>query len=602
MATEHTYLANALIFLGAAIVFVPIAKRAGLGSVLGYLVGGIAIGPYLLGFIGDSESILHFSEFGVVLLLFLIGLELNPSRLWGMRRQIFGLGGTQVLASAVILALIGLIFNFDWQLSLVAASGLALSSTAIALQTLEERKLMSTNAGQNGFAVLLFQDIAVIPMIALLPLLATTHTETTTAQWLEVLKAIAAIAAIILGGHYALTPVLKRIANLHMREMFTAFSLALVIGIAQLMDYVGLSMALGTFLAGVLLADSEYRHQLEIDIEPFKGLLMGLFFISVGMSINFSLLISHFGPVIALATILITVKATVLYALAWWLKMSLGDRLRFTAILSQGGEFAFVIFSLATASEIISYDDQSLLVLAVVLSMISTPLLVNLVEAILVKRHTQKPAPEDKIEENKEHVLICGYGRYGQVIGRMLHGLGHSTTLLDSDPNQIDLVRKFGFKVFYGDATRLDLLESAGIADAKAVILTMDDQQMVTLLTALIRKHWPDIIILARARNRQHAIDLYKAGANEVSRETFSSALDLGSSALNFLGMSKHHAWRAAQKFRHYDEKILAAQYEMAGDEDTLIQLSHRSRRDLEEIYRQDQNTLEEEESNNDWR
>lgn len=600
MTTEHNYFMDAFVFLGAAVVFVPIAKRAGLGSVLGYLVGGVAIGPYLLGLIEDSESILHFSEFGVVLLLFLIGLELNPSRLWGMRRQIFGLGGTQVLASAVLLAAIGLAFNFDWRLSVVAALGLALSSTAIALQTLEERKLMASGAGQNGFAVLLFQDIAVIPMIALMPLLATTHAEASTAPWLQVLKALAAIAVIILGGHYALTPILKRIANLHMREMFTAFSLALVIGIAQLMDYVGLSMALGTFLAGVLLADSEYRHELEIDIEPFKGLLMGLFFMAVGMSIDFNLLANQLGPVLLLAIILIAVKALVLYALAWYLKMSNSDRLRFTAVLAQGGEFAFVLFSLATSTNVISHDHQSLLVLSVVISMICTPLLVNLVEVIIARQNRNSPQPQDDIEENNDHILICGYGRYGQVIGRMLHGLGHSTTLLDSDPNQIELVRKFGFKVFFGDATRLDLLESAGIANAKAVILTMDDQQLVTHLTGLIRKNWPSIIILARARNRQHAIDLYKAGANDISRETFSSALELGSSALSFLGMSKHNAWRAAQKFRHYDEKLLAAQFEMAGDEDALIQLSHRSRRDLEEIYRQDQSILEE--HDNDWR
>ncbi|TCS44063.1 monovalent cation:proton antiporter-2 (CPA2) family protein [Reinekea marinisedimentorum] len=599
MTTEHNYFMDALVFLGAAVVFVPVAKRAGLGSVLGYLVGGIAIGPYLLGLIEDSESILHFSEFGVVLLLFLIGLELNPGRLWGMRRQIFGLGGTQVMASAALLAAIALLFNFDWRLSLVAAFGLALSSTAIALQTLEERKLMATGAGQNGFAVLLFQDIAVIPMIALLPLLATTHAEATTTPWLQVLKAVAAIAVIILGGHFALTPILKRIASLHMREMFTAFSLALVIGIAQLMDYVGLSMALGTFLAGVLLADSEYRHELEIDIEPFKGLLMGLFFMAVGMSIDFNLLVNQLGPVVLLAVILIAVKALVLYALAWYLKMSNSDRLRFTAVLAQGGEFAFVLFSLATSTNIISLDDQSLLVLAVVISMICTPLLVNLVEYIIVKQHQNTPQPQDEIEENNGHILICGYGRYGQVIGRMLHGLGHSTTLLDSDPNQIELVRKFGFKVFFGDATRLDLLEAAGIGNARAVILTMDDQQLVTHLTGLIRKNWPSIVILARARNRQHAVDLYKAGANDISRETFSSALELGSSALNFLGMSKHNAWRAAQKFRHYDEKLLAAQFEMEGDEDTLIQLSHRSRRDLEEIYRQDQSILEE--NDNEW-
>ncbi|TXR54606.1 monovalent cation:proton antiporter-2 (CPA2) family protein [Reinekea thalattae] len=600
MTTDHNYLADALVFLGAAIVFVPIAKRAGLGSVLGYLIGGIAIGPFVLGFIEDSDSILHFSEFGVVLLLFLIGLELNPSRLWGMRRQIFGLGGSQVLLTALLLAAIGMALNLDWRLCLVAAGGLALSSTAIALQTLEERNLMHTSAGQNGFAVLLFQDIAVIPMIALLPLLVTTgYSASGSEAWLQVVKAVAAIALIIFGGHYVLTPVLKRIASLHMREMFTAFSLALVIGIAQLMNYVGLSMALGTFLAGVLLADSEYRHELEIDIEPFKGLLMGLFFIAVGMSIDFQLLALQYLPIIALAVTLIGVKAAVLYSLAWKLSLNQIDRMRFTAVLAQGGEFAFVIFNLAYASQIISEEAQSLLVLSVVISMVCTPLLCNLVEWIIARRSMAVSNDSDPIDSEDGNILICGYGRYGQVIGRMLHGLGHKTTLIDADPNQIELVRKFGFKVFFGDVTRLDLLESAGIANAKAVILTLDDPRTVTYLTEQIHKNWPKTIILARARNRQHAIDLYKAGANGISRETFSSALELGGTALNFLGMTKHNAWKAVQKFKHYDEKMLAAQSDFAGDEDSLIQLSHRARRDLEEIYRQDQKKLEEDD--NDW-
>ncbi len=598
--TDHNYLLNALVFLVAAIIFVPVSKKLGLGSVIGYLIGGVAIGPFVLSFIKDGESILHFSEFGVVLLLFLIGLELNPSRLWSMRREIFGLGGSQVVFTALILGITGAIAGLDWRLCVVGASGLALSSTAIALQTLEERNLMNSATGQQGFAVLLFQDIVVIPMIALLPLLATANSAFSgVSPWQQALKAIAAIAVVIFGGHYILTPVLKRIAKLQMREMFTAFSLALVIGIAQLMDYVGLSMALGTFLAGVLLADSEYRHELEIDIEPFKGLLMGLFFIAVGMSINFTLLYQQFIPVLLITTCLVLVKASVLYFLGTKIKLVPRDRLRFAAVLAQGGEFGFVLFEMASASHVISHEMKSILILSVVLSMITTPLLINLSEYIIRKK-TVETSPEDEtIESDESQILICGYGRFGQVIGRLLMSMGFTTTLLDSDPNQIELVRKFGPKVFFGDASRLDLLRAAGIDQAKAVILAMNDQQTVTNLTHIIRKHWPDILILARARNRQHAIDLTRAGANAISRETFGSSLDLAGSALHLLGFSKHRAWRATQQFKQYDERFLAEQSLLENDEGSLIQLAYRSRRDLELIYQKDQETFDEKE--NDW-
>jgi len=462
-------LLDAACFLGAAIILVPIAKHLGLGSVLGYLAAGILIGPSGLAFIDEPEVILHFAEFGVVLLLFIIGLELNPRMLWSMRRAILGIGGGQVLLSALLLYGIALLLGLDWRTALIAGMGLALSSTAIALKVLEEKNLLPTPAGRAGFAVLLFQDIAVLPMLAILPMLAVDTVETTSeAGWLVALEALVAIAVIIFIGPHLLRPILRIMARVGLREIFTAFSLFLVISVALIMGAVGLSMALGTFLVGVLLAESEYRHALEADIEPIKGLLMGLFFLAVGMSVDFGLLVAEPTAILSIAGLLIAVKALVLVLLARMEKLPKGQISFFTFLLAQGGEFAFVLFTAAVSLHAMDSEIANRLILIVTLSMLFNPLLLFLDERWIAPRfHRQNAtAPEyDLIENQKNPVIIAGFGRFGQTIGRLLHAHRIPLTLLDHDIEQIEYVRKLQYKAFFGDATRLDLLHAAG-ADA----------------------------------------------------------------------------------------------------------------------------------------
>ncbi|MDY6889809.1 MAG: monovalent cation:proton antiporter-2 (CPA2) family protein, partial [Pseudomonadota bacterium] len=464
----------ALIYLAAAIVAVPIAKRVGLGSVLGYLIAGILIGPYALGIVGDQTDVMHFAEFGVVMMLFLVGLELQPARLWKLRHSILGLGGLQVvLTAAAIFAFCYWVFTMHWQTALAIGLMLALSSTAIVLQSLEEKGWLKQEAGQNAFSVLLFQDIAIIPILALLPLLAFAPQSSSKdisdsiiaswPVWQQVGVSVAVIAAIIAGGKYVSAPLFRYIAQTHMREIFTIFALFLVVAIALVMQSIGLSPALGTFLAGVVLAESEFRHELEADIEPFKGLLLGLFFITVGASINFELLADEFTTVIALVALLIVVKACILFALAITFNISKKQRLLFALALAQGGEFAFVLLSVTTTLSILTPEQTSLVTLVVAVSMLVAPLLLMAYEQL--QKRTSNSAPEfDKPEQisSAKHVIIAGYGRFGQIMGRLLHAQGYDITVLDHSPSQIELLRRFGNTVFYGDAARQELLEAAG--------------------------------------------------------------------------------------------------------------------------------------------
>ncbi|HAV36018.1 MAG TPA: glutathione-regulated potassium-efflux system protein KefC [Massilia sp.] len=461
---DHSLLTNALIYLAAAVVAVPLAKRLGLGAVLGYLLAGMAIGPWGFGLIREVEDILHFSEFGVVLLLFLIGLELEPERLWSLRRQIFGWGTAQVLLVAGALFGAALLAGIDWRVALIAALGLSLSSTAIALATLGERNLMATPAGQAGFALLLFQDIAAIPMIALVPVLgvaAVDHADG--AGWLQAARVGAVILGLVVGGRYLVRPALRIIAKSGMREIFTAFALLLVIAISLLMQWVGMSMALGAFMAGVLLADSEYRHALETDLEPFKGLLLGLFFIAVGMSVDFGVFLSKPWLILGLVLGFLAIKLAVLFALSFRFGIARGQRWLFAFLLSQGGEFAFVVFGAAATARVFAPETGSILVAVVALSMVSTPLLLVLYDKVLEPRYRgQNRREPDAIDANEGHVIIAGFGRFGQIIGRLLIANRVKLTVLDHDPDQIELLRRFGLKVFYGDATRVDLLHAAG--------------------------------------------------------------------------------------------------------------------------------------------
>lgn len=589
--TAPGLLESSMVYLGAALIAVPIFKKLGLGAVLGYLIAGVSIGPWGLGFIKDTEAILHFAEFGVVLFLFLVGLELNPRTLWTMRKSIIGTGGLQVSLTMAIFFAIGLLAGFDWKVSFVASMGLALSSTAIALQILSEKNILSTPAGQNGFSILLFQDLAVIPMLALLPLLATVaDTGIEQNKWFTFLKIISVIAAIIVGGRYLIRPIFRFIASTGIREITTAFSLFMVIGIALMMKAVDLSMALGTFLAGVLLAESEYRHQLETDIEPFKGLLLGLFFISVGMSIDFGLLIKY-PLIIAMVVVgLVFIKGLVLFFLGRICKIAQPQQYLFSFVLSQGGEFAFVLFNIAYASSIFTSDVSGVLIVSVAISMATTPLLIVLNDKLiepLFENLNNKTEP-DVEEMNESPVVIAGYGRYGQIVGRLLTANKINTTVIDHDPTHIERIRRFGFKVYYGEATRLDLLHSAGLDKAKILILAIDDKEAMLDVVDLVKQHFPNIKIMARAWDVVHEYDLIDRGVSTISRETFLSALQLGEEALTALGLSRHQAHRAAKQFRKHDKESNAELYKVRGDMKQVVSLSQTASLELEKLLEKD--------------
>jgi glutathione-regulated potassium-efflux system ancillary protein KefC len=585
---EQNLLQNALVYLLAAVVSVPIANRLGLGAVLGYLLAGIAIGPWGLGLIRGVQDILHFSEFGVVLLLFLIGLELEPKRLWAMRRPIFGGGGAQVLLVAAALTAAALLFGVNWKIALIASLGLSLSSTAIALATLDERNLMATPAGTAGFAILLFQDIAAIPMIAIVPLLGMAAQDDSS-NWVDVAQAIAVIAALVLGGRYLIRPVLRIIAKTELREIFTAFALLLVIAIAMLMQWVGLSMALGTFLAGVLLADSEYRHALESDLEPFKGLLLGLFFTAVGMSVDFAVFLAQPWRILGMVALFLLIKGAVLYLLSARLGIARSQRALFAFVLAQGGEFAFVVFGAAATARVFTPEVAAMLVVTVTLSMMATPLLLLLHDRVIAPAHAAaKKRPDDKMESNEDHVIIAGFGRFGQIVGRLLHANGIDLTVLDHDPDQIDLLRRFGFKVFYGDATRIDLLHAAGAGHARALVLAIDDVEDSLKLVDAVRAAFPDLPILARARNVSHYYDLMDRGVTIIERETFESALLLGRRVMQHLGASAWQARQATMKFRAHTLKSLEDVYPYYRDQQQYVSMARQARDELEAMFARD--------------
>ncbi|EAP93478.1 MULTISPECIES: glutathione-regulated potassium-efflux system protein KefB [Vibrio] len=583
MALTNDFLQSSVIFLAAAVVAVPIAQRAGLGSVLGYLLAGVAIGPWGLGLISDVEAILHFSEFGVVLLLFLIGLELNPKKLWQMRAPILGLGGAQVLITTLIITAIACLFGLTWQTSLVIGMGLALSSTAIALRVIEERELGGKEAGQSGFAVLLFQDIAVIPMLAMLPLLA----GNTGGSWADMLWMLGGVIGLLVGGHFLLRPLFRYVVMSGVRELFTVAALLLVIGIAVIMQQIGLSMALGTFLAGVLLAESEYRHELEIAIDPFKGLLLGLFFISVGMAVNLGLLAeSPFAILIAVSS-LVVLKGLVLYTLARIFGTQTKARSRMAMILSQGGEFAFVIFTAASAQGILSGDQVSFLLVVVSLSMVTTPLMLKLQDRFFARQLNQisESAMSSDVVDRSPRVIIAGFGRFGQIIGRLMYANKIRITVLESDASQIHILRKFGYKVFYGDSTHLELLRAAGADKAEAIVLCTDSPDEIMKTVDLCKQHFPQLKILARARSRVEAYQLLNHGVSNYSRETFLGALDLGRQTLTELGMHPYKAKRAEAHFRKLDNGMLKELLPQHSEDAELAQRAKEARKELEEIF-----------------
>lgn len=567
---EHSLLLSVFIYLSATVVAVPVAKKLGLGAVLGYLIAGILIGPWVMGLINEAIHVMHFAEFGVVMLLFLIGLELNPSKLWEMRKPIIGQGGLQVLLSTVIISVVALLLGLRWEYAIVSGMALALSSTAIVLQIMDEKSLLPTASGQSGFSILLFQDIAVIPMLAILPLLSITGSAGDGQGIMGVLKAIVALALIYFSGRYLLPPVFRYIAATRMREVFTAFALLLIVGVAVLMDAVGLSMALGTFMVGVLLSESEYRHELETNIEPFKGLLLGLFFISVGMTVNFGLLIEQPLLILGLVVGLVLAKAIVLYLIAIKSKMPNAERLRFSILLSQGGEFAFVLLSTATTVSAIDKPTSSILTVVVALSMLTTPLLMVLVERYFTQAIIDGEKPEMDIPNEHNEVIIAGFGRVGQIVARMIGARNIGATILDHNPEHIERISKFGFKAYYGDATRMDLLETAGIAEAKILVIALDGNDQAVELAHEVSRKYPHIKILSRAWDVVHAIELMKAGVEMPQRETMYSSLKIAEDILTHMGYGAYEARQVTAKFERHDLEILHELYHAETLEDRI--------------------------------
>jgi monovalent cation:proton antiporter-2 (CPA2) family protein len=572
---ETNFIGQALIYLAAGVIAVPLFKRIGLGSVLGYLAAGMAIGPWGLRLIGDPQTVLHFAEFGVVMLLFLIGLELDPQRLWTLRRQIFGMGSAQVLATAVAVAALALALGQPLAVALVAGMAIAMSSTAIALATLQEKNLLSSPGGQAGFSVLLFQDLAVIPFLITVGLL----NHEATLDWRAALAGLGLIAALFTGGRLLLRPALRYIANTRLREVFVAASLLLVLGIALLMEAAGLSMALGAFLAGVILADSEYREELELDIEPFKGLLLGLFFIAIGMSVDLGLFLSAPLVVLGLALGIVALKIAILFPVAnLFGYCGRADAGLFAVALSQVGEFAFVLF--AAAGPLIPPPTLALLNAAVAVSMLTTPLLFILYEKLSARRFAE--AAVDVADEGNP-VIIAGFGRFGQVISRVLNGLRVKATLIDHDPNQVDLVRRFGNPAYYGDASRLDVLERAGIARARLLIVALDDYEAALRTVKQVRRRYPHLAVIVRAHSRTDAYEYMDLGVPAV-RETFGSALDAAELALRALGHGPVAARRVTTQFRRHDEEMMERMAAHRGEVKELIALNQQGRRDLEKL------------------
>lgn len=599
------FLKQTLVYLGAAVISVPIAKRLGLGSVLGYLIAGVLIGPAMLSLVGEQHDVMRFAEFGVVILLFLIGLEVRPSTLWEMRKTIFGLGGAQVVGTALAVAAVGYLLSLPWQTALAVGLVLAMSSTAIVLQTLDEKGLRQGPVGRAAFGVLLLQDLAVIPMFALLPLLATVAPDVHAGDagghgaslishlpaWAQGLAVLGAVGVVVGSGRFVVRPIFRFIAEARLREIFTAAALLIVVGVAGLMQSVGLSPALGAFLAGVVLAESEFRRELETDIEPFRGLLLGLFFITVGAGIDLTLIARQPLTLIGLVLGLMVLKFAVMFGIARIAGAQGRSAAAVATALAQGGEFAFVLLSFTVGAGVIGADLAALLTATVAVSMALTPVAMILYERIAELMNAaiaDVDAEAPNFDEGEPDIIIAGFGRFGQITGRLLQANGFKSTVLDSDIEQIELLRRFGRRVHYGDATRLDLLRAAGAEHARMLIVALDDREKTAELVETARKAFPNLIILARAWDRRHAYDLLANGADAVERETFEAALALGSTALQKLGFRAHKAYRATSFFRRHDRKTFEDLKPMWGQEEAYILASRDAAQTMDRLLAAD--------------
>lgn len=592
---------QAMIYLAAAVLSVMLAKKMGMASVLGYLLAGIVIGPYVLGLVGkEADDVMHFAEFGVVMMLFVIGLELEPALLWKMRRSIFGLGGLQVLITSVVIGAVALAFGFQMNKALGIGLILALSSTAIVLQTLTEKGLLRNAAGRSAFSVLLFQDIMVVPALAIIPLLATFNSEglvdpsrmekitgvAALPGWLQLLVILAAIASIIVLGRFLAKYLFRLVAETNLHEIFTAMALLIVIGIALAMEAVGLSAALGTFIAGVVLADSEYRHELETTVDPFKGLLLGLFFISVGASINFMLFIEHPLLIIAVVLLLVFLKFLVLLVLGRFFRLSKGYEFLFAFLLAQSSEFAFVLIFFSRQSQLFDDKTSGLMLLIVTLSMAISPLLLLFNERAVapILARWQNKLEYDEVKPEEQPVILAGFGRFGLVVGRLLLSSGYKVTIIDSNPSNVEILRKFGFKLYYGDVTRPQVLENAGISNARLLILSMAEYDNALKVAKFVRNKYPDVRILARAKDIYHAFEFIKLGVKTVQRELFYSGLELGAKALEHLGFTRYEAYRSTRFFKHHEEEVFMDLYtHWTEDQNRFIQEARRFSEQLSE-------------------
>jgi monovalent cation:proton antiporter-2 (CPA2) family protein len=601
-------LIQALVYLAASVVAVPIAKRLGLGSVLGYLIAGAAIGPFALHLVGNQADVMGFAEFGVVILLFLIGLEVRPALLWTMRAAIFGLGAAQLGAIALALALAAILLGLPWQQALACGAILAMSSTAIVLQTLEEKGLRQGAVGTAAFGVLLFQDLSVIPLLVLLPLLAMTPVAITGASagglhgWVHALAVLAAVVAIVLGGRYLTGPIFRFIAAARLREIFTATALLVVIAVTALMQIVGVSPALGAFLAGVMLAENEFRRELEADIEPFRGILLGLFFITVGASLDFGLVARHPFLVIGLTIGLMAIKAVVMTWLGRLFHLTRADARMVGVALCQGGEFAFVLTGFVIAAHVLPGPLGRLLNAVVAVSMVLTPLVFLIHERVMtVPDRSDGPPPEEPAFDAAPDVIVAGYGRFGQIAGRLIEANGFRTSVLDVSTSQIDLLRRFGRRVQYGDASRLELLHAAGAAQAKLLIIAIDDRERALEIVETARYAFPQLVILARAWDRRAAYELLAHGADAVERETFEGSLALGRAALEQLGLRAHQAYRATAIFRRHDKRLFERLRPLWGDEEGFVLASRQSAATFEKLMMAEREGTRLNESDGGW-
>jgi glutathione-regulated potassium-efflux system protein KefB len=587
--TSH-FLQFAVIFLAAAVVAVTISKRFGLGAILGYLGAGALIGPHVLGLTPDMRQATTFSDLGVILLLFVIGLELSPQRLWLMRRAVFGTGALQVALSAISIGAVALAWNMAWKSALIVGLGLALSSTAIGLQMLAERKELGSPHGRLAFAILLFQDVAAIPILALIPLLGAHGPEASAHAGIAgTLKVIGVIAGVIVGGRYLLRPILRAVARTRISEVFTATALLVVLGTAWLVQLVGMQMSLGAFLAGMLLADSEYRHEIEAQIEPFKGLLLGLFFLSVGVSLDLHRVREQPLTIAAIVAIILSLKTVVLLLAAKSTrKLDAGSALRLAALLAGGGEFAFVVLNLAQQHDLLGSRQHDLLVVAVTASMVLTPLTVMVISRWLGLRKGLPARPFDAIENIQPRVIIAGFGRVGQIVARVLRAQHIAYTALESSVEQVDLSRRFGSNIYFGDPSRRELLHAAGAGQAEVFVLATDDPEANIRTARIVKRLYPHLKIVARARNRQHAFRLMDLNLDSVVRETLHSSLEMTRLVLEDLGIDPATASSHVEKFREHDANLLKAQYLVYDDEAALIQTSREALDDLGRLFEAD--------------